>query len=165
MWRLPPRYTLKLASGETVGLPVLGDWRDRDGDRIFLSTVTASAGSAQVSRSNLTYTAPERSGTVKVTYSVSDGQLDTPHTISITVLGKNDNPVATIPDSDVISAVAGTPVTFNPLANDFPGADPSDPNAELMLTPQIATLPRDRELQRHERKPHADGESPPERPS
>ena len=61
---------LSVASGGTLVIPVIGDWRDFDGDPLYIDTsaVTASAGSAAVTSGGaLSFTAPQTAAGETVT--------------------------------------------------------------------------------------------------
>src|SRR5579863_2022849 len=95
--QLRPGYqqpALSVASGGTLIIPVIGDWRDYDGDPLFIGSgaVTASAGSAAVTSGGaLSFTAPPTTAgeTVRIGYGVSDGRVATPAktTLTVSVLG------------------------------------------------------------------------------
>ncbi|MGH3247500.1 MAG: hypothetical protein ACRDOI_15005, partial [Trebonia sp.] len=78
---LKPKYqppALPVASGGLITVPVVGDWRDYDGDPLYLDSgsVHASAGSAGVTGGGaLSFTAPRTAAgeAVTLTYGVSDG--------------------------------------------------------------------------------------------
>ena len=90
---LRPNYQqppLSVASGGTIVIPVIGDWRDYDGDPLYIASgsVTASAGSAAVTSGGaLSFTAPQTTAdqTVTVRYGVSDGRVAQPTMASLTV--------------------------------------------------------------------------------
>lgn len=132
-----PRSAVTLAGGQSLTLPVIGDWRDREGDSLFISGATASQGIVSVSGPALTYTAPPAPGAEKITYTVSDGVAQTKQTVAVDVLAANAHAVPPTPLPDVVSTEAGTPVTIRPLVNDLPGADPTDPYAQLLLAGQV----------------------------
>ena len=80
---LKPKYqppTLSVASGGTIAVPVVGDWRDYDGDPLYIDSgsARASAGSAAVTSDGaLSFTAPRTTAgeAVTLTYGVSDGRV------------------------------------------------------------------------------------------
>jgi hypothetical protein len=143
----PP--ALKVAAGGNLVVPVIGDWRDYDGDPLYAdaSTVTASAGSATVTSGGaLSFTAPPASAdtTVTLSYGVSDGRVARPTraTLKISVLGSSSNQfVAPVAEPDAALAVAGAPLTVHPLANDLPGVDPTNREATLTLAAQVPAVP------------------------
>ena len=145
-YRQPP---LSVASGGTIVIPVVGDWRDYDGDPLYIASgsVTASAGSAAVTSGGaLSVTAPQTTGsqTVTIRYGVSDGRVAQPTMASLTVsvIGSSSTQfVAPVAEPDAAEAVAGSPVTLQPLANDLPGVDPTNPAAKLALAAPVAAVP------------------------
>lgn len=149
---LRPRYqapTLKVASGGNLTVPVIGDWRDYDGDPLFVDSASLSASAGSVSVTNdgvLSYTAPATATdqTVTIHYGVSDGIVAQPTQASLTVsvIGSTSTGFAPpVAEPDVAQAVVGSPVTIQPLANDLPGVDPTNPAAKLMLAAPVATVP------------------------
>jgi hypothetical protein len=142
----PP--SLSVASGGTLVVPVIGDWRDFDGDPLYIdsSAVTSSAGSAAVTSGGaLSFTAPQTLAgeTARITYGVSDGRVSTPAkaTLTVTVLGASSTRfVAPVAQPDAAQAVVGAPITLQPLANDLPGVDPTNPNARLKLAAPVPAV-------------------------
>jgi large repetitive protein len=139
---------LKVASAGSLVVPVIGDWRDFDGDPLYLepSSVQASAGSAAVTTGGaLSFTAPQTSAdeTVTLSYGVSDGRVARPSTASlkISVLGsKSTRFVAPVAEPDAALAVVGAAVTLQPLANNLPGVDPTNRNARLTLAAPVPAV-------------------------
>jgi large repetitive protein len=149
---LRPRYqqpSLSVASGGTIIIPVIGDWRDYDGDPLYIASdsVTASAGSAAVTSGGaLSFAAPQTTAdeTVTIRYGVSDGRVAQPTmaSLSVSVLGSSSTQfVAPVAEPDAAEAMAGSPVTLQPLANDLPGVDPTNPAAKLTLAAPVAAVP------------------------
>jgi large repetitive protein len=132
-----PNATLKLASGETTTIPVLSDWRDPNGDSLFISSATAPQGSVSISGGSLSYTAGPP-GPQTIAYAVSDGSIAVQKAIHVVVLKPNAPAVPPAPLPDVVATQAGSPVTIYPLANDQPGADPTDPSAQLTLEGDVS---------------------------
>jgi len=138
--------TFPAASGATVGLFVAQDWRDPDGDPISVVSATAAGQSLPVSpQGKIFYTAPrmDQATDVEVDYTVSDGHADAQVSgkVTVHVLGANDTAaVAPKAQADLVRGVVGVPVTFSPLANDLPGADPRDPAAQLALAGNVAQV-------------------------
>jgi hypothetical protein len=131
-----------IASGGTVSLPVLGDWRDFDGDPVQLIGATVGAGRVSTTPDGrVVYQAPVTPGPQTVTYQVSDGVGEpVSGTIAFTVL----DPASTTAQAattapDVAHGVVGQPVVVHPLANDLPGLDPLTPTARLTLAGQVAS--------------------------
>jgi large repetitive protein len=145
-YRQPP---LSVASGGTIVVPVIGDWRDYDGDPLYIASgsVAASAGSAAVTSGGaLSVTAPQTAAnqTVTVRYGVSDGRVAQPTVASLTisVIGSSSTQfVAPVAEPDAAQAVAGSPITLQPLANDLPGVDPTNPAAKLALAAPVSAVP------------------------
>jgi large repetitive protein len=149
---LRPNYQqppLSVASGGTIVIPVIGDWRDYDGDPLYIASnsVTASAGSAAVTSGGaLSVTAPQTTAdeTVTIRYGVSDGRVAQPTMASLTVsvLGSSSTQfVAPVAEPVAALAVVGSPVTLQPLANNLPGVDPTNPAAKLALAAPVAAVP------------------------
>ena len=142
----PP--SLSVASGGTLVIPVIGDWRDFDGDPLYIDSgaVTSSAGSAAVTSGGaLSFTAPQSASgeTVRISYGVSDGRVTTPTkaTLTVNVLGASSTRfVAPVAEPDAAQAVVGAPVTLQPLANDLPGVDPTNPSAQLTLAAPVPAV-------------------------
>jgi hypothetical protein len=142
----PP--ALKVAAGGTLVAPVIGDWRDLDGDPLYIdpSSVTASAGSAAVTSGGaLSFTAPPTSAneTVTVGYAVSDGRVARPTraSLKISVIGSSSTQlIAPVAEPDAALAVAGAPVTLSPLANDLSGVDPTNRDARLKLATAVPAV-------------------------
>ena len=143
----PPSLTV--ASGGSLTIPVVGDWRDFDGDPLFADSghLTASAGTVSVtSGGSIAYTAPSTPSarTVAIHYAVSDGTVPapTPATLTVSVLGASGTQLrAPQAEPDVAQAVVGMPMTLQPLGNDLPGADPTNPQAHLTLAAPVTAVP------------------------
>ena len=59
----------------------------------------------------------------------------------MTVLGASSTRfVAPVAQPDAAQAVVGAPVTLQPLANDLPGVDPTNPNARLKLAAPVPAV-------------------------
>ncbi len=129
-----------VAAGGRLSLPVLGDWRDFDGDPPILKSATASAGSVTTSPDGrLNYVAPLRTGTETLTYQVTDGLATSKATVQVEVLAPSSTrTTAPVAEPDVARGQVGQPIVIRPLDNDLPGADPSTPNAQLQLAADIA---------------------------
>jgi hypothetical protein len=143
-YKQPPE---SVASGGSLVIPVIGDWRDFDGDPLYIDpssvSVPAGAGTAAVTTGGaLSLTAPQTTAgeTVTIRYGVSDGRVTEPTmtSLKVTVPGSASQKfVAPTPEPDAAQAVAGAPVTLEPLANDIPGVDPTDPGARLTLAAPV----------------------------
>lgn len=124
--------------GKQVALQVIGDWRDPENDTLSLETRTAVASVDGAGRLNVT--APARKGSLGVPFAVVD-ELGAASTSSATVdvLDPVDGkPVAARTQPDAVRGVVGKPVQVQPLDNDIPGADPTDPDARLRLAASLA---------------------------
>ncbi|HEY1733567.1 MAG TPA: Ig-like domain-containing protein, partial [Acidimicrobiales bacterium] len=76
-----------------------------------------------------------------LTYGVGDGRVAKPTaaTLKVSVLGSSQAKfVAPVAEPDAAQAVAGTPATLQPLANDLPGVDPTNPQAKLRLAAPVS---------------------------
>ena len=149
---LRPKYqepSLKVASGASLTVPVVGDWRDYDGDPPYVDSgsLSASAGTAGVTGDGvISYTAPQTAvnETATIRYGVSDGIVAKPTMASLTISvagSASTSFVAPQAEPDVAQAVVGSPVTIQPLANDLPGVDPTNPGAVLALAGPVAAVP------------------------
>jgi hypothetical protein len=151
--RLFTQRAFTMATQGVLTIPVLGDWRDDDGDPVNLlgagvangnearSSDTALDGTALATPDGqVQYKAPARGGHINLRYSVGDGiGVPTTQTVPVTVLPPNSRSSAPpIAQPDVVLATAGRPVTVYPLANDLPGADPSTPGAVLRLAARVS---------------------------
>ncbi len=140
---------LSVASGGALVVPVIGDWRDGDGDPLFIDSgsLSASAGAVAVTSGGaLSFTAPHTAvgETVTLRYGVSDGRVARPTMaeLSVSVLGSSSAKfVAPVAEPDAAQAEAGTPITLRPLANDLPGVDWTNPNATLRLAAPVSLAP------------------------
>ncbi len=138
-----PRLTV--ASGGTISVQAIPNWRDPDGDPVSLASVTASAGSAVLtSDGRIEYTAPStgKGGVEKLRYAVTDGIVDKPTTmdLSITVQAPAaTRGVAAVTEPDVAKGEVGRSLSIDPLANDIPGADPLNPQAALQLSAPVTS--------------------------
>ncbi len=130
-----------VAYGGAVTLPVLGDWRDYDGDPPILVKASASAGTVSTTADGrLNYTAPLTAGPQQLKYTVSDGTAAAEAVLNVDVLAATAT--GTVPattEPDVGRGQAGQPIVLNPLDNDLPGADPSTPTARLQLATDVAS--------------------------
>ncbi|MFB9449197.1 fibronectin type III domain-containing protein [Dactylosporangium vinaceum] len=136
---LAPARTV--ASGGQLSIPVIGDWRDFDGDPIGLVDAAAKAGTVTTTPDGgLSYTAPVPGGVQHLTYRVSDG-IGAPASgaVDVTVQAPTATvAVAAVTQPDVARGEVGLPITIRPLDNDLPGADPADPAAHLALAGDVA---------------------------
>jgi len=138
----PTSWTV--AAGGTLSLPVLGDWRDPDGDPVVLADASVGAGSVTTTPDGrVTFAAPATGGAATITYHVSDGFAGAEPvaaTIETTVLAPDStDSVAPKAEPDIARGVVGKPITVRPLENDLPGVDTSNPTARLALAAQLAS--------------------------
>lgn len=126
---------IDVALAGTVSIPVLSDWRDPENDALSVQSVASSAGQVALQPdAQLRVTAPPVSGDQKLTYLISDGfGGSSGGQVTVHVLGAQEPASAATAQDDVVAAVPGVPVTFSPLGNDLPGADPAHPDAHLAL--------------------------------
>ena len=127
-------------SGGVLSLPVLADWRDFDGDPVVLVDAGVKAGSVTTTAAGFVgYTAPLATGQQAVDYRVSEGRGEPiAGSVAVTVQGADAAAVPAIAQPDVARGQVGQPVTVRPLDNDVPGADPTNPTAELKLAGDLA---------------------------
>ncbi|MEP6649273.1 MAG: fibronectin type III domain-containing protein [Lapillicoccus sp.] len=118
----------------TVG--VVADWRDGENDPLSVDSGDPAVG---VDPSGaLGVTAPDNPGTFPVKYSVGDGHGGSSEgQAGVTVLADDARAEPPQTQPDVIRAVVGKPVQVQPLGNDVPGADPTDPAARMRLATDV----------------------------
>ena len=128
-----------VANQGRVSLPVLGDWRDPDGDPVVLSGASDGDRSVPVSADGrLQYVAPAASGARTVTYTVSDGRAASEGTQALEVLAPQLDGELGPHDLPRRRARAdGLPIVIRPLDNDLPGTDPTTPSARLALAADV----------------------------
>lgn len=139
---------LTVASSGSLDIPVTGDWRDYDGDPLYVdsASVHATAGTVGVTSGGaISFTAPQATSaaTVTIRYGVSDGIVARPTMASLTVsvlAASSTQPVPPVAEPDVAQAIVGMPVTIRPLANDIPGADPTNPRARLAVGAPVTSV-------------------------
>lgn len=139
---------LTVASGASLSVAVIGDWRDFDGDPLYIDSADlgATAGTVSVNgNGELSYTAPRvtTATTAVVRYAVSDGIVAKPTVARLAIHVLAAASTELVPPSaepDVAQAVVGVPVTVHPLANDLPGADPINPAARLTIAAPVASV-------------------------
>ncbi len=129
------------AAGATVPFQVLSEWRDPDSDPLFLldASVTNGGSASTTTDGRVIVTAPSVSGSTKVAYTVADGYGETRQG-SLTLNVQNDSSIdATAPKAewDLVRGSVGASLKIDPLANDVPGSDPSDPTATLQLAGDV----------------------------
>ena len=118
----------------TVG--VVADWRDGENDPL---SVDSPDPAVSVDPSGaLGVTAPDNAGTFPVKYSVGDGRgTSAEGQANVTVLTDDARAEPPQTQPDVVRAVVGKPVQLQPLGNDVPGADPTDPGARMRLATDV----------------------------
>ncbi len=127
---------LTVPAGGRVSIPALADWRDFDGDPLFIEKTATNVGTVSSSPDGrIDVTAPPTAATMTLTYDVSDGFDPSPDvTVPVTVLDPaSTSTVAPVAQPDVARGQVGRPIVIRPLDNDLPGADPTNPDAELAL--------------------------------
>jgi large repetitive protein len=130
-----------VAPSGVLRMPVLGDWRDPDGDPLYLDSARASGGTVSLSGDALVLAAPARPGELTLTYAVTDGHgQPVQQRLTVTVVDPGSGvAVAATARPDVVQTRVGVPTVVKPLANDVPGADPSDPTARLSIAAEITS--------------------------
>lgn len=135
--------TFPLTSGGAVEFAVTPDWRDYAyGDPIVVEAASAS-GDARVSTTALGMIRVESppgstGGSQKVDYKVTTGGAAVTGSVAIDVVPAGTRTVAAQAEPDVVAGEVDAPITVKPLDNDIPGADASDPGAELVLASRVA---------------------------
>ena len=118
----------------TVG--VVADWRDGENDSL---SVDSGDPAVSVDPSGaLGVNAPDNPGTFPVKYAIGDGRgAASEGQATVTVLPDEARAEPPQTQPDVIRAVVGKPVQLQPLGNDVPGADPTDPGARMRLASDV----------------------------
>jgi hypothetical protein len=119
------------AEDTEVGIPVLANDSDPDGDTLSISDLTQPAhGVAVIDGVTVRYTpSANYSGPDSFTYTASDGELTDTATVAITITAVNDPPIAT---DDSAETPEDTAVVIPVLAND------SDPDAASLSIAAIS---------------------------
>ncbi|OLR89800.1 Ig-like domain-containing protein [Actinokineospora bangkokensis] len=131
-------------AGGNLVMPALADWRDFDGDPIVLADAAAEAGSVTTTPDGFVeYTAPAEPGRQPVRFRVTDGRSEPVGGTENVVVQDPAAGAAVAPtaEPDVARGQVGKPIVVRPLENDRPGADPTDPLAQLALAAEVATPP------------------------
>ena len=127
LWTVP--------AGGVLTIPVLGSWRDAEGDAMVVESAAAPSASVQAREGALEVTAPAVPGPLEITYRVTDGRKrSSAERVRIEVQdpqATTRRPATTRPD--VVVTEAGRAVQINPLANDLPGSDPTSAAPHLAL--------------------------------
>jgi hypothetical protein len=136
-----------VGASSVLSLPVMGDWRDPDGDPITLLSAAADAGSVSTTPDgDIVFAAPRTpppAGVATLKYTVGDGFGGTAtDSLSVKVIAVN-SPTGAPPVAapDVAMATVGQSVTIQPLDNDLPGADPASGDPQLVLAGPLAQQP------------------------
>ncbi len=123
----------------TLGIPVVGDWRDPDSDPVAVTGATDGDTHVGVTPDGrLRYTAPAEAGPRTIEYTVSDGTAETTGQLTVDVLpadSPNRTPATPLPD--VGRGEVGKPIVLRPLENDVPGTDPTTPSARLQIAGDV----------------------------
>ena len=134
--------TYPLAAGGYLEVSVLADWRDPAcGDPVSLDDVPPSGvvDTTVTPEGLLKIRSPRKTGALAVGYSVSTGGEPATGSLSVKALDKDSiDTVAPRALADVASGQVGAAITVKPLDNDIPGADPTDPQAGLVLAGKVA---------------------------
>ncbi len=132
-----PKLVVPVLPGGQVPVQVVSDWRDPESDTLSLESSTASAIVDGVGRLNVT--GPARKGPFPAKFKVVDEfGLASDAQVNVNVLDPVDGkPVAPAPQADATRGVVGKPIQLQPLENDLPGADPTDPTAQMRLVGPI----------------------------
>ncbi len=128
------KYPAVRSGHVTVG--VVADWRDGENDPLGVDTT--DPGVSVDPSGALGVTAPDQPGGFGVKYTVGDGHGgSTPGQATVNVLADDARAEPPQTQPDVIRAVVGKPVQVQPLGNDVPGADPTDPGARMRLATEV----------------------------
>jgi len=124
-------------TGGSVKVGVIADWRDAESDPIQVSALDPTTTGVDGSGA-LTTKVQGKPGQQVVEYAVEDGRGGRAESsLSLDVLGDRDRAVPPRTQPDVLRGVVGKPVQLQPLGNDVPGADPTDPAARLRLASEV----------------------------
>jgi hypothetical protein len=137
-------------AGQSIAYNVLQDWRDPDGDSIFLENAspTSQDDVSFTPDGDVTFTnTSNQVGTKTVQFTVSDGTLKAQGTLEVNVKAKGE--LAQIAVPDFAQATLGRPTTIEPLTNDTsPSGDPlvlndatsTDPSLSVRVNQEQGTL-------------------------
>ncbi len=128
-----PKLLVPVLPGGQVPVQAISDWRDPESDTLSLESATASVTVDGVGRLNIT--GPAKKGPFPAKFKVVDEfGLASDAQVNVDVLDPVDGkPVSPSPQADATRGVVGKPIQLQPLENDLPGADPTDPNAQMRL--------------------------------
>ena len=119
--------TLTVTSGHRVTYNVLTDWRDPDGDTIFLTGATGPKEDmvTPVQDGSLTFQdGGQTTGMKTIQVMVSDGEATATGEVLVNVMPTGNRPPVPVPD--LVSGTAGSPIVIKPLDND------SDPDGNTL---------------------------------
>lgn len=134
--------TYAVSSWGSMVIPIVGDWRDPDGDPVSVSSVSADSqkvGLTTDGRVTFAATRAEQETLVRVDLRVSDGRgtsVETHITVKVLAYNATDG-AAPMPEPDAVRGEVGKPIVIKPLANDIPGADPLNPRATMELAATV----------------------------
>ncbi len=135
--------TYAVAAGGVVELAVTPEWRDYAyGDPIVVSKLKAS-GDLKVSTTALGLIRVEappgaKGGQQTLSYDVSTGGEPGTGSLKVDVIPAGTDTRKPEAQPDVAAGEVNGPITIKPLDNDIPGADGSDPGAQLVLGGRVA---------------------------
>lgn len=129
-------------AGRTVSTPIVGDWRDYDGDAVSIVSPTTDKGTAAATPDGkLEFIAPiDGDGTQKISFKATDG-VGQPTDGSLTVAIQTPaaaTAIAATTQPDVVRGEVGKAFVVSPLVNDLPGSDPASAHGVLALAGNIA---------------------------
>jgi large repetitive protein len=142
--------TVDVEAGQSISYNVLQDWRDPDGDSIFLenATPTSQDDVSFTPDGDVTFTnTSNQVGTKTVQFTVSDGVLKAQGTLEVNVKAKGELAQVAVPD--FAQATLGRATTIEPLTNDTsPSGDPlvlddassTDPSLTVRVNQEQGTL-------------------------
>jgi len=111
---------LTVTSGHRVSYNVLANWRDPDGDPIFLVGATGPKEDlvTPVQDGSLTFQdGGKTTGRKTIEITVSDGRATKTGEVVVNVLPTGNRPPEPVPD--LVSGMVGAPITIKPLENDY----------------------------------------------
>ncbi|GAA4178196.1 Ig-like domain-containing protein [Gryllotalpicola koreensis] len=142
--------TVDVEAGQSISYNVLQDWRDPDGDSIFLENAspTSQDDVSFTPDGDITFNnTSNQVGTKTVQFTVSDGTLKAQGTLEVNVKAKGTLPQIAVPD--FAQATLGSPTTIDPLTNDtspsgdqlvLDDATSTDPSLSVRVNQQQGTL-------------------------
>lgn len=139
-----PVPVVPLAAAGNVEISVLGDWRDEEyGDPVTvdIDELQAPKGleASATADGLIRVRAAGHTGPATVKYQVSTGGAAATGIVRLDVLDAKSRKIEPPkPQPDVVSGQVGGAITISPLDNDIPGADPSEPTAELAIAADVA---------------------------